>query len=208
MIDIDHHINARSRQVGRRVLEAGEVRSVTITTAYATDVDDLWDACTNPERIPRWFRPVSGDLREGGRYQLEGNAGGTIERCDPPHSFTATWEFGEQLSWIEVRITARSDDETELELEHIVPVDAHWDQFGPGAVGIGWDLGLLGLHLHITSGQPVDPAEIMAWSASEDAKRFTLASSERWREANVTGGASEADARAQADRTTAAYTEG
>ena len=31
-------------------------------------IDDVWDACTNPERIPRWFLPVSGDLRLGGRY--------------------------------------------------------------------------------------------------------------------------------------------
>jgi uncharacterized protein YndB with AHSA1/START domain len=208
LIDIDHHINERRRQVGRRVLEAGDVRSVTITTDYPTDVDDLWDACTNPERLPRWFLPLSGDLRVGGRYQLEGNAGGTIERCDPPHSFTATWEFGEQVSWIELRLTPISSEETELELEHIVPVDAHWEQFGPGAVGIGWDLGLIGLHLHITSGDPVDPGEFMAWSASEDGKRFTVRSSEGWRAANLAGGADDAEAQAQAERTTAAYTEG
>jgi uncharacterized protein YndB with AHSA1/START domain len=208
LIDIDHHISERRRQVGRRVLGAGEVRSVTITTAYPTDLEDLWDACTNPERLPRWFLPVSGELREGGRYQLEGNAGGTIERCDPPHSFTATWEFGEQVSWIELRLTQTSPEETELELEHIVPVDAHWEQFGPGAVGIGWDLGLTGLHLHIASGEPVDPAEFMAWSASEDGRRFAVACSEGWQAANVLSGADEADARAQAERTTAAYTEG
>ena len=44
----------------------------------------MWDACTDPERIGRWFLPVSGDLRLGGRYQLEGNAGGEILRCEPP----------------------------------------------------------------------------------------------------------------------------
>lgn len=38
----------------------------------------MWDACTDPERIPRWFLPISGDLRLNGRYQLEGNAGGAI----------------------------------------------------------------------------------------------------------------------------------
>jgi hypothetical protein len=35
--------------------------------------------------------PISGDLRVGGRYRLEGNASGTIERWDPPRSFAATW---------------------------------------------------------------------------------------------------------------------
>jgi uncharacterized protein YndB with AHSA1/START domain len=72
-----------------------------------------------PERIPRWFLPVSGELRAGGRYQLEGNAGGTIERCDPPTGFSATWEFGGSVSWIEVRLTVTGNGGTRLELEHV-----------------------------------------------------------------------------------------
>jgi uncharacterized protein YndB with AHSA1/START domain len=28
---------------------------------YDTDVDDLWEACTNPERLARWIAKVSGD---------------------------------------------------------------------------------------------------------------------------------------------------
>src|SRR3954470_12084387 len=126
MIDVTDEIRSVDRRIGSRTLEAGETRTLTIARVYDTGVEDLWDACTNPERLPRWFLPVSGDLQVGGRYQLEGNAGGTIERCDPPHSFTATWEFGEQVSWIELRLTPTSSEETELELEHIVPVDAHW----------------------------------------------------------------------------------
>ena len=97
------------RTVGTRVLEAGEARVVTVSQTYDADLDDVWDACTNPERIPRWFLPVSGDLRLGGRYQLEGNAGGTIERCDPPKRFAATWEYGGEVSWIEVRLSRRRD---------------------------------------------------------------------------------------------------
>ncbi|NED57183.1 polyketide cyclase, partial [Micromonospora aurantiaca] len=89
-------INAVRRTVGERVLEAGTARTSTISQVYDTDVEDLWDAVTNPERIPRWFLPISGDLRLGGRYQLEGNAGGTIETCDPPKGYSATWEYGGQ----------------------------------------------------------------------------------------------------------------
>ena len=44
----------------------------------------MWDAVTSAERIPRWFLPISGDLRLGGRYQLEGNAGGEVLECAPP----------------------------------------------------------------------------------------------------------------------------
>src|SRR5438132_4712331 len=104
-MDVTQQINAVRRHVGRQVMKAGEARTVTISQTYDAAIDDLWDACTNPERIPRWFLPVSGDLRLRGRYQLQGNAGGTIERCDPPNSFAATWEYGGDVSWIEVRLT-------------------------------------------------------------------------------------------------------
>jgi len=112
MIDVTEQINAVRRQVGGRVLEAGEARTVVVGQTYGTGLDDLWDACTNPERIPRWFLPVSGELKLGGKYQIEGNAGGTITRCDAPHGFDATWEYGGDVSWIEVRLTAESDDRT------------------------------------------------------------------------------------------------
>ena len=105
MIDVTQQINTVRRTVGTRTLEAGEARVVTISQSYDTDAADLWDACTNIERIPRWFLPVTGDLRVGGQYQLEGNANGTILTCDPPREFTATWECGGDVSWIEVRIT-------------------------------------------------------------------------------------------------------
>src|ERR1700694_4190933 len=141
MIDITHQINAVTRQVGTRVLEAGEAHTVTITQTYAAAIDDVWDACTNPERIPRWFLPVSGDLRLGGRYQLEGNAGGTIERCDPPHGFSATWEVGGGVTWMQLRLTSDPLGGTRFELDHLGLVDdAHWAEFGSGAVGVGWDL--------------------------------------------------------------------
>jgi uncharacterized protein YndB with AHSA1/START domain len=71
-IDVNHQINAVRRTVGTRVLEAGEAKVVTVSQSYPTDPDDLWDACTNIERIPRWFLPISGELRVGGKYQLEG----------------------------------------------------------------------------------------------------------------------------------------
>jgi uncharacterized protein YndB with AHSA1/START domain len=83
------------------------------------------DVCTRPERIPRWFLRVLGDLRVGGYYQLEGNAGGKIERCDPPNGFTATWECGGSVSWIEVRLSVEADGRTRFELNHVGLVDEH-----------------------------------------------------------------------------------
>lgn len=207
MTDVDHQINAVRRQLGSRVLEAGEARVLTISQTYDTEPDDLWDACTNPSRLPRWFLPVSGELRLGGRYQLEGNAGGTIERCDPPKNFFATWEYGGDVSWIDVRIQPESEGRARFELEHIAHVDdERWTEFGPGAVGIGWDMTLHGLARHFAGEPPMDPAAVEAWFRTDEYREFVTQSSLRWCEADMAAGTDEQEARAKADRTTAAYT--
>jgi uncharacterized protein YndB with AHSA1/START domain len=209
MIDVVHEINAVHRAVGAQTVEAGEQRTVTLTRTYDAPVEDVWDACTNPERIPRWFLPVSGELRVGGRYQLEGNAGGTITACDAPHRFEATWEFDGNVTWIAVELSAvEGDDErTRFSLAHTAIVNDHWEQFGPGAVGVGWDLGLMGLTLHLASGgEPVDSEAVFAWQASPDGLRFMTMSSDGWRDAHAASDAVTAEeAKAQADRTLAAY---
>jgi uncharacterized protein YndB with AHSA1/START domain len=208
VIDVVHQINAVARRVGSRTLPAGEARTVVVTRSYAAPIEDVWDACTNPERIPRWFLPISGELRVGGRFQLEGQAGGTIERCDPPRGFAATWEFGGEVTWIELQLTPDGSGETQLQLEHIAHVDdERWAQFGPGAVGVGWDLGLIGLSLHFQSGgAQVDPAEVAAWTVSAEGKQFIRDSSEGWGEASIAAGTPADAARAAAARTTAFYT--
>jgi uncharacterized protein YndB with AHSA1/START domain len=207
MIDVKHQINEVARKVGSKVLEAGEARVVTISQTYEGNLDDVWDACTNPERIPRWFLPISGDLRVGGHYQLEGNAGGTVERCDPPNSFGATWEFGGEISWIEVSLAEQPDGRIRFDLEHVAHVtDERWAQFGPGAVGVGWELAVMGLALHLSSGESMDPQQGAAWVASDDGRQFIILSSDLWCQASVDAGTGAADARAAADRTTAFYT--
>jgi uncharacterized protein YndB with AHSA1/START domain len=205
MIDVEKQINAVRRTVGDRTLEAGEARVVTISQSYATDAADLWDACTDTDRIRRWFLPITGDLRVGGHYALEGNANGTILTCDPPREFTATWEYGGDVSWIEVRIAAEGPDRSRFELAHISHVDDRWEQFGPGAVGMGYDGALVGLTIHLSTGEAVDPSTGQEWMASQDGRRFMTRSGEAWRNANVAAGADPAWAKSAADRCLAAY---
>lgn len=207
MIDVTKQIDAVRRQVGSRATPSGEVRVLTIEQEYATTADDLWDACTNAERIPRWFLPVEGQLREGGRYQLQGNAGGTIEACDPPRTFRATWEFGGATSWIVVGVEPVGDDRARLVLEHLSDAaDDTWAQYGPSATGIGWDLSVLGLALHLSPGGSLDPAEAAAWAGEDDGLLFMSLSGDAWHDADVAGGADPAEARERADRTIGAYT--
>ena len=205
MIDVTHQINAVRRRVGSRTLEAGEARVVTIGQNYDTDADDLWDACTNIERIPRWFLPITGDLEVGGRYQLDGNAHGTILTCDPPREFTATWEFGDGVSWIELRITGEGPHRSRFELAHISHVDDHWEQFGPGAVGIGWDMILLGLGLHVETGVSMTPEAAAQWTTSPEGVAFMTATSEHWQQVSVAAGTDPEEAAAAASRCLAAY---
>lgn len=208
MIDVTGQLNAVTREVGTRVFGPGEARIVTVTQTYPAPPDDVWDACTNADRLPRWFLPVTGDLKLGGRYQLEGNAGGVIERCDPPKSFNVTWEMGDQISWLEVRVVPEPKNKTRLELEHTAHVDDDlWDQFGPGAVGIGWDLTMLGLAGHLTPGRPtITPTEATEWVTTPEALTFMSEAAERWYKADLASGRDPDKARAAADRAKAFYT--
>ncbi|MEU4623703.1 SRPBCC family protein [Actinoplanes sp. NPDC023801] len=206
MIDVKEHINEVQRSVGTRVLEAGEARVMTISRVYDTDQEDLWDVVTNPERIPRWFLPVSGELREGGKYQFEGNAGGTITECERPRRVAATWEFNGGISWVEVRFSPEGDG-ARFELEHVALVDEeHWEQYGPGAVGLGWEGALWGLANHLaTPDAPLTPEAAMEWAMSEEGKTFMRLSSDAWIEADIASGTDPERARRQGDNTLKAY---
>lgn len=180
------------------------------TRIYDTTVEDLWEAITTPERLARWFLPVEGDLKLGGRYQLVGNAGGTITRCDPPEALDLTWEFAGATSWVNVRL-ARDGAKTRLTLEHIAHKDGigrqHFQKYGPGATGVGWDLGLHGLKQHLANPQvAIDPAAFQAWTLSAEGKAFVRKCGEGWCEAYIASGANPEEARAQAERTIAFYT--
>jgi len=52
----------------------------------------------------------------------------------------------------------------------------------------------------------MSPAEGMAWAGSDEGKRFMTLSGERWGQAHIASGGDEAEARAMAERTIAAYT--
>jgi hypothetical protein len=82
-----------------------------------------------------------------------------------------------------------------------------WGQFGPGAVGVGWDLGLMGLGLHIDSGAQVDPATAVTFPASPAGAEFIRLAAASWAEAAIADGDEPGPARAAAARTTAFYTQ-
>jgi uncharacterized protein YndB with AHSA1/START domain len=208
MIDITREIEATGRELGSGRIAAGEGRAVRLRRTYDAPIDDVWDALTNPDRIGRWFLPISGDYRLGGRYQFEGNAGGEILECDRPHRLRATWVYGQvsspsDISEVELRLTAGEDGATTVELAHtaIVP-DEFWSMYGPGAVGVGWEMGMLGLTLHLNGGTIGDP---IAWQMSDEGRQFATTSSAAWGVANEAAGADPAEAATMVANTTQFY---
>lgn len=195
-----------TREVRTGSRDGAPTKIAVARRTYPVSQADLWDAVTNPERIPRWFLPVSGELKAGGRYQLEGNAGGVVEHCAEPQSFTVTWEFGAMMSWLTVTLTPDGPG-TRLELAHEAHVDPEmWGQYGPGAVGVGWDLGLLGLGLHLETGAQVDPATAVTFPASPAGTEFIRLAAADWGEAAIRDGDDPGQAREAAARTAAFYT--
>jgi len=195
-----------TREVRSGSRDGAETKIAIARRTYSTDQADLWDALTNADRIPRWFLPVSGNLEPGGRYQIEGNAGGVIERCDEPESFAVTWEYGQMMSWLEVTLTPTGDGTT-MELAHEAHVEPDlWGQFGPGAVGVGWDLALIGLGQHIETGAPVDPVEGAAFATSPEGVELVRRAARDWADAAVRDGDEPDAANEAAKRTVAFYT--
>lgn len=186
--DLPAHLGAMTRQVRNLEKHGQPAKAVVASRIYDTTPADLWDALTRPERIKRWFAPVTGELRLGGRYQVEGNAGGEILECVPNQKVALTWEFGGIPSWVTITLAPEGAG-TRLELEHVAHLSPHWDQYGPGAVGVGWDLGFMGLSRHLAEPDADLPAEAAAgWGESQEAKDMMRSTSAAWGQAAIDSG--------------------
>ena len=118
----------RNQRPAARIL--GSLRSadgigvVRIEDRYDTDIDDLWSAIAEPDRLARWFGQVEGDLRIGGKFRLDlgpdGERIGRVMACEPPRRILATiretdesWRKGRGAppfdATIEVMLTAEGD---------------------------------------------------------------------------------------------------
>lgn len=111
-------------QLRHRRITAGEARVAVFTRAYETTLADLWDACTNPERLGRWYTRVTGDLRLGGTFAQQNMGTGTIEVCEAPH--TLKLSLGGGADEIEVHLSAgpRTDTAT-LQIQHATTIAEH-----------------------------------------------------------------------------------
>ena len=200
MTDIASEIEAVNRAIGARRIPAGDGRSVVLRRSYDAPIEDVWHACTDPDRLRRWFLPVTGDLRLGGRFQLEGNAGGEVLRCEPPRLLAVSWVYGDRpADEVELRLSPGADGATVVELEHAT---APGTAEGLAGVGVGWDLALPALAMHLR-GETVDPAE---FEESPATREHVMRSTRAWGAVlEGAGVASAAEAAAVVEKTAAFY---
>lgn len=70
--------------------------TVRVEDTYATDIDDLWSALTEPDRLARWLATVDGEPAPGATVQArftsswEGSV--RIDVCERPHRLAVTCE--------------------------------------------------------------------------------------------------------------------
>ena len=120
-----------------------------------------------------------------------------------PDLLEVTWEFGGGVTWVVVTL-AEDGAGTLLRLEHAAPVDEPIaDEFGPGAVGIGWEMGLGGLRLHLAD--PEAPRPDPDYTDPGYAA-FVRATGTAWAAADAAAGTDPEGANAAAERCIAAYT--
>ncbi len=95
--------------------------TVRLEDVYDTHIDDLWEACTKPERLARWIAEVSGDLQVGGaihaQFTSTWTGPGRIDVCEAPHHLLLTMQPGtEDQAEIEAWLSAEGD-QTRLVVE-------------------------------------------------------------------------------------------
>jgi hypothetical protein len=187
IIDIANQIGTTSRQVAQQHTERGETVVVTLESRYAAEVAEVWQAITDPDRVRRWFLPLTGDLREGGTFQLENHAGGDIMTCEPPRHLVVT--FGGESSIVDV-VRAGEGDQTLLRLTHSVPIDLAGSGAGALYVGPGWDGALLGIAQYLAGEGASHP---VAASNAPEVQDFNVSSIKEWIAAVEASGTADAD---------------
>jgi len=152
----------RDASAGTRIL--GSLRAadglgvVRIEDRYDTDIDDLWSAITDRERLARWFGELDGEPSREGEFHVRipgaGERNGRVKACEPPQHLLLTMHDPdvrpgqpEQTSF-DARLTA-DGNQTHLAIE-VKGIPLELIAF----YGAGWQIHAENLSAHILGGQP------------------------------------------------------
>ena len=160
------------------IQQHGDGYRLVFEEVYATDIDDLWSAVTERERLARWMADYSGDLRLGGHWEVADGDGegvwgrGAVTACEAPHRFTTVWHAeGEEPTELTVRLEPAAGG-TRLILEHT--------GIRSSTYGAGWQTYLEGLGAHV-AGPGAEGLRGEAWA--QRYRELAPAHAERFRDA-------------------------
>ncbi|MDN5899160.1 MAG: SRPBCC domain-containing protein [Brachybacterium sp.] len=207
--------------VTRTVTTAREGHVVSLAQTFEVHPEELWSALTIGSHLEVWFGRASGEVVEGGHYELpDMETRGTVLAAEEPRRLLLTWEFGKSSNGMELLVepveqeqsetagesgTAAQPVATRFTLRHTVPADAHWQTFGPAATGCGWDAAMYALALHLEDPSTDLLPRLSLFAASPEGAEFTRATAHAWFEAHVASGADKKPARKASVRTAAFY---
>ena len=138
----------------RQVSCIGDAKVARLRRHFDFSHQEIWNACTDRDQLPRWFAEVSGDLQEGATLKFDVGAPckvtSRILRCEPSNRLLLTWSYpGRDIDEIDFRLAADGDGAV-VELEHRSGDKTDW-WFGAGS---GWEYALLRLTVLLSGGDP------------------------------------------------------
>ena len=187
-------------RAGRKA--GGSVRSVTLSVMAARHPPgEVWDAIARPERLARWFAPVSGELRVGGRFRVAGFSGagqtaGAILACEPARRLELEWEAAGEIGWVDIALSHYGGGGARLTFTHSVRETERWRAFGPAGIGVGWDLASYALVGHLA--RPGVDIDLRTLAALPESRRLLASCAESWGRLAIEAGEDPDAARAAA----------
>jgi uncharacterized protein YndB with AHSA1/START domain len=122
-----------------------------------TDIDDLWSAFADPQRLAHWIGEVEGDLRVGGEFRARFFASGwegtgRVQACEPPQRLLVLTKDPEEPGEHAIEATLTADGhQTILVLEERgMPLDQ------VAAYGAGVQIHVEDLAAHIDGHERAD----------------------------------------------------
>lgn len=212
-------VDAVSRSVEIERVDGAVDVTARLRTTLGASPAELWPELTEADRLAQWYGPVqidhapdapaTGADATGCAFRTVGGAQGRVLAAVPPHQLDLTWEYADNVDRLEIRLDPEEDGTSRLTLQQIARLpETRFDAYGPGAIGIGWDIAVLGfvartgawreLRLDVPVASPV-------WLASPEGADMVRAWSIRWAAASVAAGTDETAARRAENETTRAY---
>lgn len=191
-----------ARECGRGEKAGGPVRRVTLYVVAADHLpSEVWDAIARPERLARWFAPVSGELRVGGRFRVAGFSGagqtaGAILACEPARRLELEWEAAGEIGWVDIALSHYGGGGARLTFTHSVRETERWRAFGPAGIGVGWDLASYALVGHLA--RPGVDIDLRTLAALPESRRLLASCAESWGRLAIEAGEDPDAARAAA----------